>query len=128
MGCEMFSGNCNNCKNFVRSTNVIVSGTSLVIVIPQNVFSDGEKVCVCVSQAIPFYAPTITQVAIQIGTNATLYNLVTEKGEFVSPSQIKARRVYHLRAAATSQMFRVLRRELCGCNRTSDTIPAGETA
>lgn len=123
MSCKIYQGMCNCCKNFVKTTSVTVSGNTLVLAIPQATYNDGDKVCVCIAQAIPTYAGTVNEVAIQIGSASTTYNILTEDAEYVNPNNIRARRVYHLRAAATSQLFRVCKKELCGCTYTNNTIP-----
>ena len=129
MSCRIYQGPCNCCKRFVKTVSVSVSGNTLVLNIPQMTFKDGDKICLCVAQALPVYGPTVNAVALSIGTTSkTTYNILTEDAELVNPNNIRARRVYHLRAAATSQLFRVCKKELCGCTCTNNTIPQATTA
>lgn len=105
MACNCISNRCNSCKNFVNSTAVTLSGTNLIITIPQNNYANNSEVCICVSQSIPAGVTGETQVVIQIGTATTNYPLVTKCGHNVYGDQITSRTLYCTRVATDTASF-----------------------
>lgn len=106
MACNCISNRCNSCKNFVNSTAVTLSGTNLVIAIPQNNYINNSEVCICISQNIPSGVTGETQVVIQIGADtATTYPLRTKCGHNIYGDQIKSRTLYCTRVATDTASF-----------------------
>lgn len=102
---------CNKiCSNLVISTAVAVSGTDLVITIPQDTFDDCEKVCLLIAQEIPSAATINMPVSIAIGADATLYPLTRCSGLQITASEISQNSIYptQVRTNATSGVFKVL--------------------
>ncbi len=61
-------GNCKGaCCDFVKTTNIEISGTTLVLTIPNETLFDGMERRICLVQNIPDYTG-IPSVAIQTGT------------------------------------------------------------
>lgn len=91
MLCNTIQSGCNKCPNFVTSTSVTLSGSTLIIGIPENNYLNKSRVCICVAQNIPAGVTSDTQVVIGVGTSN--YNLVN-CGNFVYGDQIKSRTIY----------------------------------
>lgn len=89
----------------------------------QKTYSNKEKVCICVAQALPNVTSAQT-VAITIGTGTTQYPLRTKCGNDVHADQIRSRRVYHTNVATDTASFVVLACELCKTGFNFPTIPA----
>lgn len=64
---------CNNgcgcCCNFVKTTDIKLSGTTLVFVIPDEILFDGMERCICLTDNIPDYTG-IPDIAIEVGGGA----------------------------------------------------------
>lgn len=129
MPCNLYNNNgfgCGGCSHFVRTTSVTLNGTVLELNIPQATYSNKEKVCICVAQAIPDVTSADT-VAITIGTGTTQYPLRTKCGNNVHADQIRSRRVYHTFVATDIPQFTVSGCELCCTGFNFPTIPAAAT-
>lgn len=118
MPCNLYNNNgfgCGGCCHFVRTTSVTLTGGVLTLNIPNNFgnIQDGEKVCICVAQAIPETVTSADTVSIAIGTDATAYPLRTKCGNNVHADQIRSRKVYHVYAATDIPQFVVSGCELC---------------
>lgn len=125
MACCLYNNNgygCGGCEHFVKTQSVTLNGTVLELNIPQGTFSNGQKVCICVAQAIPAVTSADT-VAITIGTAATQYPLVTKCGNDVHADQIRSRRVYHTYVATDNADFIVSQCELCRTGFNFSVIP-----
>lgn len=76
MACSLYNNNgygCGGCVHFVKTNSVTVQDGVLILNIPQATYSNKEKVCICIAQAIPTVTSAET-VAITIGTGtATAY-------------------------------------------------------
>lgn len=76
MACSLYNNNgygCGGCVHFVKTNSVTVQDSVLILNIPQATYSNKEKVCICIAQAIPTVTSAET-VAITIGTGtATIY-------------------------------------------------------
>lgn len=105
MPCNFISNKCNSCRNFVLSTSVALSGSNLVITIPQNNYANNCGVCIAVAQTIPAGVTAETPVVIQIGTSDTLYPLRTKCGHNVYADQICTRKIYCTRVATDTASF-----------------------
>jgi hypothetical protein len=97
-------------------------GSVLVLNIPQRTYSNKEKVCICVAQALPDVTSAQT-VAVTIGTGTTQYPLITKCGNNVHADQIRSRRVYHTNVATDTASFVVSACELCKTGFNFPTIP-----
>lgn len=125
MTCSLYNNNgfgCGGCEHFVRTQAVELNGTVLVLNIPQNTYSNGDKVCICVAQAIPAVTSADT-VAITIGAATTQYPLVTKCGNDVHADQIRCRKVYHTYVATDNAEFVVSPCELCKTGFNFPVIP-----
>lgn len=105
MACNFVNSNCNRCKNFVISTAVTLSGTNLVVTIPQNNYANDGEVCIAIAQPIPTGVSATNPVVIQIGTSSTQYPLITKCGHDVYADQVCTRKIYCTRVAADNGFF-----------------------
>lgn len=117
MPCRFYNNDgygCGGCKHFVRTTSATVAAGVLTLAIPaMGNIDNGEKICICVAQAIPETITSATTVSLRIGTAATLYPLRTKCGNNVHADQIRSRKVYHTYAATDVPQFVVSGCELC---------------
>lgn len=126
MVCSLYNNNgfgCGGCEHFVRTVSATLVGSVLVLNIPQKTYSNKEKVCICVAQALPNVTSAQT-VAITIGTGTTQYPLITKCGNNVHADQIRSRRVYHTNVATDTSLFVMSACELCKTGSNFPTIPA----
>lgn len=117
---------CNRaCKRFTVTSSVTVSGTDLLINIPQAQYSDCDKVCLYIAQALPDAATINMPVSVTIGTDTTQYPLVTCVGIPVTASMIKSKVLYPTMIVTNSSsgVFRILRKVSCNINKLQ-SIPA----
>lgn len=113
MPCKQFRGTpCGGCCHFVKSNSVVLMGDVLVINIPQKTYSNREKACICIAQAIPAGVTSANTVAVTIGAEATQYPLYNRCFNKVYGDQIKARKVYHTYAVTDVPGF-VVEDKLC---------------
>ena len=126
MACNLYNNNgfgCGGCKHFIRTNSVSLVGDVLVLNIPQKSYSNRERVCICVAQAIPAVTSANT-VAITIGIGVTQYPLRTKCGNNVYADQIRSRRVYHTDVATDTASFITSPCELCKTGFNFPIIPA----
>ena len=126
MSCNLYNNNgfgCGGCCHFVRTVSATLVGSVLVLNIPQKTYSNKEKVCICVAQALPEVTSSDT-VAITIGASTTQYPLITKCGNNVHADQIRSRKVYHTTVATDASSFVVSSCELCKTGFNFPTIPA----
>lgn len=93
MACSLYNNcgyGCGGCTHFVKTNSVTLVDNVLVLNIPQATYSNKEKVCICIAQAIPEVTSADT-VAITIGDGATQYVLRTKCGNNVHADQIGKR-------------------------------------
>lgn len=122
--------NCRVCDNLVISTSVAISGTEMVITIPQATYTNNQKLCILIAQTIPASA-TPLPVTIQINGSETTIPFRTICGHNVYSDQLRTRTIYPIYAATDSQTFVYRLKERClPCtNYTfSDTIPPATTS
>lgn len=105
MACNFISSKCNTCKRFVLSTAVTLSGTNLVITIPQNNYANNSEVCIAIAQPIPVGASAANPVVIQIGAGKEQYPLITKCGHDVYADQVCTRKIYCTRVATDNSQF-----------------------
>lgn len=126
MACSLYNNDgygCGACTHFVKTTAVTLSGSVLVLNIPQATYSNHEKVCICVAQSIPDGVTSADTVAVTIGTSSTHYQLRTQCSNNVHADQIRARRVYHTHVATDTNKFVVNKCELCPTSFNFPVIP-----
>ena len=126
MACKLYNNNgfgCGGCEHFVKTNSATLVGDVLVLNIPQNTYSNGEKVCICIAQALPIVTSAQT-VAITIGTETTQYPLRTKCGNNVRAEQVRSRKVYHTNVATDTESFIVSKCELCRTGFNYPVIPA----
>lgn len=123
MPCRQFRGTpCGGCCHFVRSNSVTLDGDVLVINIPEATYSNLEKVCICIAQAIPEGVTAANTVAVTIGTATTQYPLHNHCFNFVHGDQIRSRKVYHTYVVTDVPGF-VVEDRLCRTGFNFPTIP-----
>lgn len=124
MPCKQFRGTpCGGCCHFVKSNSVTLVGDVLVINIPEATYSNREKVCICIAQAIPTGVTSANTVAVTIGTDTTQYPLHNRCFNFVHGDQIRARKVYHTYVVTDVPGF-VVEDRLCCTGFNFLVIPA----
>lgn len=104
MYCNCMNSRCNNCKSFVTSNAITISGESLVVNIPTNNYPNNAEICLVLTQALPAGSDSLP-VLIQIGEGGPTYPLRTMAGHNVYADQLTTRRIYNLRVAADSGTF-----------------------
>ena len=116
-------------RNVINTTAVAVSGTNLVLTVPEMTFNNCETYVIRVAQDIPATATNLMNVAMQIGTATTLYPIVRKCGHYLYANQLRKCRNYVLVAAGDTQRFALVGGYICGQNcGTITTIPAPATA
>lgn len=101
MACKLYNNNgfgCGGCEHFVKTNSVTLVDNVLVLNIPQNTYSNKERVCICVAQTLPDVT-SVQTVVITIGTGTVQYPLRTKCGNNVHADQIRSRKVYHTNVA-----------------------------
>ncbi len=109
MACSLYNNNgygCGGCVHFVKTNSVTVQDSVLILNIPQATYSNKEKVCICIAQAIPTVTSAET-VVITIGTGTTQYVLRTKCGNNIHADQLRSRKVYHTNVATDVGAFMV---------------------
>lgn len=128
----MIGGNIMACKNVCRLCDRLIistavaftAGTGLVITIPEGSYSDGEKYCIVVAQAIPAATTINAPVFIQIGTGTELYPLNKCDCTQATACSIRTRTKYSTRVetSATTGVFKLLGRVACAPNNNLTAI------
>ena len=109
----------------IVTTAVAVSGTNLVLTVPEMTFDNGNQYCIRIAQDIPATATNLMNVAIQIGATATLYPIVRKCGHYLYANQVKTRRNYLLLVAGDTQRFVLMHGFISTYNcGTITTVPA----
>jgi hypothetical protein len=108
----------------VLSTAIAVSGTNLVITIPQGCYLDDTKYCIVTAQNIPSAATINMPVVIQVGTGSVLYPLLNCDGTQVVAADIQKRTRYSAKVETTptSGVFRLLGNICCDRNNNLSSI------
>lgn len=116
---------CRLCDRLIISTAVaFTAGTGLVITIPEGSYSDGEKYCIVVAQAIPAATTINAPVFIQIGTGTELYPLNKCDCTQATACSIRTRTKYSTRVetSATTGAFKLLGKVCCAPNNNLTAI------
>ena len=116
---------CKLCKNLVISQSVVfTAGTGLIINIPAGSYSDCERVCIVVAQAIPDATTITAPVFISIGDGTVLYPLNKCDCTQATACSIRTRTKYSTRVetSATAGVFKLLGRVSCAPNNNLTAI------
>lgn len=115
---------CSLCKRLVISTAVAFTGGNLVITLPAGSYSNGEKYCLVVAQAIPDTVTINAPVVIQIGTGTELYPLTKCNCAQATVCNIRTRTKYTTRVvtSATGGTFRLTGRVSCAPSNVLSAI------
>lgn len=109
-----------NC-NIISTTAVAVSGTNLVLTVPDMTFENCKRYTIRIAQAIPATATNLMNVVIQIGAGTDLYPIIRKCGHYLYANQVRANRNYTVLTAADTSMFVLTCGMVCGCNMGSET-------
>lgn len=115
------------CNRTILTTAVAVQGDNLVLTLPAGTYRNCGLYNIRIAQPIPATATNLLAVAIQIGTDATLYPVRRKCGHALYANQVRTRRVYGLRVAADTQTFTVVSGCIYGDNvgvNTALPVPA----
>lgn len=125
MPCNQFRNTrCNDCSKFLKSSSTAQGAGDILIEVPSIPFNNGSRACLCIAQNMPATAVPSDTVSIVISSNGlfTEYPLYTRCGNRVHSDQLKARKVYHIRAVTDIPGF-VVTDCLCKTAFTFPTIP-----
>lgn len=129
MPCAFYNNNgfgCGGCEHFVKTQSVTLSGTVLILNIPQDTYSNLEKACICIAQSIPDGVTSADTVAITIGTAATQYPLLNKCGNNVHADQLRSRIVLNTHAVTDTASF--MMNDNCKLCKTGFNFPVIPTA
>ena len=124
MACNLYNNGgygCGGCVHFVKTNSVTLTGNVLILNIPEATYSNKEKVCICIAQALP-EVTNVNTVAITIGSETSQYILKTKGGNYVYADQLRSRKVYHTNVASDAKNFVVSPCELYKTSHTFQTI------
>lgn len=126
----MCRNNCDECPRKVYSDSVTVAtvdGTdTLVIDIPSQTFTNGNKGCIVITQTIPAAATIYMPVAISIGgVTTTVYPVVDCECNPVTAPMLRTRRRYPFKVSvnSTTATFKILKNLSCANSNNLATIP-----
>lgn len=126
MACSLYNNGgykCGACTHFVKTNSVTLTDGVLILNIPQNTYSNHEKVCICIAQSIPDVT-SVDTVSITLGTDTAQYIMRTKCGNNVHADQLRSRKVYHTFVATDTNAFVVDKCELCKTGFNFPNIPA----
>lgn len=127
MACKFYNNNglsCGGCVNFIKSTSVALSGTVLTITIPEMVFNNHDKICLCIIQNLPSGITANTTVSIQSGSST--FQVQTKLGNLLYADSIRTRKIYPLFIATDTNLF--VLQDLCKLCSTDHVFPQISTA
>ena len=123
--------NCKLCDKFILSQTITFDGTSLVVNLPANAYSNGCKYCIVLAQAIPEATTINAPVVFTIGTGTTEYPFVNCDCTPIYASQVRTRRIYATRVntAVNDGVFKYIGKCCLPSNATTlvQSIPVEET-
>ena len=126
----MSCNSCNECPRKVFSSSVTVVTVAdvdtLVIGVPLQTFTNGQRGCLVITQNIPDEATINMPVAISIGgVTTTVYPVATCNCTQVTACMLRTRRRYPFKVStnATSGIFKILKNLSCAPNNSLATIP-----
>ena len=122
---------CKLCKHLIVSEGVtFVSGTGLIIDLPEGSYADGEKYCIVVAEAIPAETTITAPVYISIGGDVTtLYPLNNPCCQQVTACGIKTRTRYAtvVRTTTAGGSFNLIERIFCYPSNNLPSLPVATT-
>lgn len=122
---------CRLCDKFILSQSITFDGTSLVVNLPANAYSNGCKYCIVLAQAIPEATTINAPVVFTIGTGTTEYPFVNCDCTPIYASQVRTRRIYATRVntAVNDGVFKYIGKCCLPSNATTlvQSIPVEET-
>ena len=103
------------CDRLILSESVSFTGGNLVVDLPAGSYSNGEKYCVVIAQAIPTATTIAAPVVFTIGGGAVLYPLVNKCCAQVTACGVRTRTKYSTIVAttATGGSFKMLGNPKC---------------
>ena len=112
------------CKRLVASASVTVTDTALVVNLPDQTYSNCQKLCLLIAQDVPTTATRGLPVVITLGTNTTQYPIVRCGGVPLTQEYIANGNIYQLivNTTSTSAIFKVVCDLHCA-NVNLQTIP-----
>lgn len=115
---------CRLCPRLAISTAVEFTGGNLVITLPANSYTNGEKVCIVIAQTIPAETTINAPVVIQIGEGTEQYPLTTRCCAQVTACGVRTRTKYstNVVTSATGGTFRMLGNPACSPNFALQSI------
>ena len=116
--------NCKLCNRLVGSVSVALTGTNLVINIPDGSYNNCSKLCLAILQPVPTTVTRGTPVVITIGDDATTYQVVKCDGTPLTQEYIGQGNVYKLQVhtTTTSAIFKAVN-SLCMVSTDLRSIP-----
>lgn len=97
----------------VKSQAVFVDGGDVIIVVPPQIFDDGQVIKLCITKCIP-QSSTGEIVYLQAGyTDANRFPIRTNSGNDVYSLQLRTRTLYPLIASSATNDFILNERYLC---------------
>lgn len=101
---------CKLCDRLIISQSVTFTGGNLVINIPAGSYTDGQKYCIVVAQAIPAATTINAPVVITIGEGAELYPLTNRCCAQLTAAALRTRTRYStvVSTSSTSGTFKLL--------------------
>lgn len=126
----MCRNTCDECPRKVYSDSVTVVTVddvdTLVIDIPSQTFTNGNRGCIVITQAIPTAATIYMPVAISIGgVTTTVYPVVNCGCNPVTAAMLRTRRRYPFKVSVngTTATFKILKNLSCANSSNLATIP-----
>ena len=115
---------CRLCPRLAISTAVEFTGGNLVITLPANSYTNGEKVCIVIAQTIPAETTINAPVVIQIGEGTEQYPLTTRCCAQVTACGVRTRTKYstNVVTSATGGTFRLIGNPACSPNFALQSI------
>lgn len=115
---------CRLCDKLIISDSVTFTAPNLVIDLPAGSYSNGEKYCIVVAQAIPAATTINAPVVITIGGGAELYPLTNCNCAQLTACAVRTRTKYSVRVAttATGGSFKLLGKACCAPNNALAAI------
>lgn len=115
---------CKLCPRLILSQSVVFTGGNLVINLPAGGYSNCEKYCIVVAQAIPTDTTIVAPVFISIGDGTELYPLTNSCCAQLTACAIRTRTRYStvVSTSATGGTFKMLGRACCAPNNALTAI------
>lgn len=120
---------CKLCQKLVISQSVTFSNGNLIINLPDGNYSNGEKYCIVIAQAIPDTATINAPVVITIGAGTTTYPLTRRDCTQATACSVRTRTRYATRVvtSAVGGTFRLLGMPCCAPNNVLPSLNSGTT-